>query len=280
MAEEDLYGEERSSSGLLIFLAGIALLVALGALAWCYFLENRLDSAEIKLDQAQQRSMHVEAQQAAVSRQLRATAEAFGAKVGITQQQIELRAQQILRQEELANNQLSRRMIQQEAETRKQVSSVSTAVSNVRTDVGGVRQDVATTQRELASTEQQLHAAIGDMGVQSGLIAKNAEQLNYLKQLGARRYFEFTLRKSQPPQIVSTIKLRLRKADVKHSRYTIEIFSDDKRFEKKNRDLDEPLQFYSGNPPTLFEIVVNRVGRNDISGYLSTPKSAPQPAVP
>jgi hypothetical protein len=160
------------------------------------------------------------------------------------------------------------------------VSDVSNAVSNVQSAVGGVKQDVANTKQQLASTQQQLHAVIGDMGVQSGLIATNSEQLNYLKHLGDRDYIEFTLHRKQPPLAVSIVKLQLRKADTKHSRYTLYVFSDDKRLEKKNRDLDEPLQFYTGNPPMLFEVVINRIGKNQVSGYLSEPKNMPKSFAP
>ncbi len=138
-----------------------------------------------------------------------------------------------------------------------------------------------TRRREIASYihRSPCHAAVGDLGVQSGLVAKNSEQLAYLKHLGDRNCFEFTLRKGQPPLAISTIKLQLRKAGAKHSRYTLDVFSDDKRLRKKNRDPDEPLQFYSGKQPTLFEIVVNEIGKNQVSGYLSTPKTAPGPIV-
>ena len=280
MADDYVYGEERSSSGLLILLAGVAFLLALGALAWIYSLQNRLTRAEAKLGQVQEQGIQQATREAETRRELRATTDAFGAKVGITQRQIESRAEEILRQQQAATTLLAARITQQEAVTRKQVSNVSSAVSSVRSDVGGVKKDVASTQRELASTEQQLHAAIGDLGVQSGLIAKNGEELEYLKRLGDRNYFEFTLRKGHPPVAVSGIKLQLRKADAKHARYTLEIFSDDKRVEKKNRDVDEPLQFYSGNPPMLFEVVVNNVQKNQVSGYLSTPKRALSPSGP
>jgi len=273
MTEEDFYEEERSSSGILILVAGAAFILALGALAWIYFLQGRLEAAESKLHEAQEQNLQEAAQQAEMRRQLLATTEAFGAKVGITQREIEARAAAILRQQQNANNRLAARMSQQEADTKKQVSGVNNAVSSVRTDV-------ASTRQELANTEQQLHAALGDMGVQSGLIAKNSSELEYLRHRGDRNYYAFTLRKGEPPIAISTIKLRLRKTSTKHSRYTLEIFSDDKRVEKKNRDLDEPLQFYSGKPPLLFEVVINEVGKNEVSGYLSTPKSAPQPVVP
>jgi hypothetical protein len=274
--DDDLFGEQRNSPGPLILIAGLSFLLAVGALAWSYFLQNRLDATEAKLNQTQEHIDHLSAQNAEVWRQMRATNDEFGAKLGITQQQIELRAQNILHQQQLSDARIAR----QEAATSQKVAAVSHAVSNVQTDVGGVKQDVVTTRQELATTQQQLHAVVGDMGVQSGLIATNTDQLNYLKHLGDRDYIEFTLRKGQPPSLVSIVKLQLRKADTKHSRYTLTIFSNDKRIEKKDRDLDEPLQFYTGKPPMLFEVVVNRIGKNQVSGYLSAPKNAPKSFIP
>jgi hypothetical protein len=274
--DDDLYGEQRHSPGLLILIAGLSFLLAIGALAWSYFLQNRLEQTEAKLSRTQEHIDHLSAQNAAVWRQMRATNDEFGAKLGITQQQIEVRAQNILHQQELADA----RMARQEAATQQKVTAVTHAVSNVQTDVGGVKKDVASTQKELASTEQQLHAAVGDLGVQSGLIATNTEQLNYLKHLGDRDYFQFTLHRGEAPSSISIVKLQLKKTDTKHSRYTLLIFSDDKRIEKKNRDLDEPLQFYTGKSPMLFEVVVNRINKDEVSGYLSAPKNAPKPFVP
>jgi hypothetical protein len=274
--DEDLFGEQRNSPGLLILIAGLSFLLAIGALAWSYFLQSRLDATEAKLTHAQEHIEHLSAQNAEIWRQMRATNDEFGAKLGITQQQIELRAQDILHQQQVADA----RMAKQQAATQRKVTDVSHAVSNVQTDVGGVKKDVASTQKELANTEQQLHAAVGDLGVQSGLIATNSKELDYLKHLGDRDYFQFTLHKGQAASAISIVKLQLKKADVKHSRYTLEIYSDDKKIEKKNRDLDEPLQFYTGKTPMLFEVVINQIGKNQVSGYLSAPKNAPKPFVP
>jgi hypothetical protein len=80
---------------------------------------------------------------------------------------------------------------------------------------------------------------------------------------------------------VGTIKVQLKKVDVKRSKFTLSVSSDDKNIEKKDKNLDEPIQFYSGKTPALFEIVVNNVAKNTVTGYLSTPKSAPAPiAIP
>ena len=77
---------------------------------------------------------------------------------------------------------------------------------------------------------------------------------------------------------MGTVSLQLKKADTKKSRFTLSVFADDKQYEKKDRNVNEPLQFYSGKDPGLFEIVVNTVNsKNQITGYLSTPKGAPAP---
>ena len=118
----------------------------------------------------------------------------------------------------------------------------------------------------------------GDLDGHSSLIARNHDELEVLKHKGDRNYYEFTLVKGAKKP-VGTVSLELRKSDSKKSRFTLLVYSDDKTYEKKDRNLNEPLQFYSGKDPALFEIVVNSVSaKNTISGYLTTPKSAPAPA--
>ncbi|HMF53063.1 MAG TPA: hypothetical protein VK593_01840, partial [Edaphobacter sp.] len=73
--------------------------------------------------------------------------------------------------------------------------------------------------------------------------------------------------------LLSTVKLQLKKADQKHSRYTLNVSADDRNIEKKEKSLDEPVQFYTGKDPVLYELVVNSIEKNKVSGYLSTPKS-------
>jgi len=117
----------------------------------------------------------------------------------------------------------------------------------------------------------------GDLDSHSSLIARNHDELEVLKHRGDRNYYEFTLTKGQKKP-VGTVSLELKKADQKKSKFTLAVYADDKQYDKKDRNVNEPLQFYSGKDPGLFEIVVNSVGsKNQISGYLSTPKSAPAP---
>lgn len=143
--------------------------------------------------------------------------------------------------------------------------------------MGGVKSDVASTQADLAQTKGQLTRVMGDAGVMSGLIATNHDELVQLEHKGDRNYYEFTLNKGAAAQNVGTIKIALKKVDPKRSKFTLNVSSDDKNIEKKDKNLDEPIQFYSGKTPALFEIVVNNVNKNQVTGYLSTPKSAPVP---
>jgi hypothetical protein len=114
----------------------------------------------------------------------------------------------------------------------------------------------------------------------SGLIATNHDELEILKHKGDRNYYEFTLQKGGKPTLLSTVKLQAKKVDDKHSKYTMLVSADDRNIEKKDKSLDEPVQFYTGKDPVLYEVVVNNISKNSISGYLSTPKGVPASSTP
>jgi hypothetical protein len=129
----------------------------------------------------------------------------------------------------------------------------------------------------LATTITQLASVRGDLSSTNSVIARNHDELVTLEHKGDRNYYEFTLAKGQKKP-VGTVSLDLRKTDPKRSRFTLEVYADDKVYEKKDRNVNEPLQFYSGKDPALYEIVVNSIStKNSISGYLSSPKGAPVP---
>jgi hypothetical protein len=274
MSEEG-YVAERSASGAFVAVVAIALLAALGALVWCYGLQNHLGVTEQKLAAADQKNADLVAKLDATNARLKATSETLGQSVGMTQRQIELRTQSILAQQKVEAAKLE----QAQAATVKQIGAVSSDVASVKTDVGGVKTDVAATKSDLETTKSQLQRVVGDAGVMSGLIATNHSELEVLKHKGDRNYFEFTLQKGAKPVLLSTIKLQLKKVDEKRSKYTLNVSADDRNIEKKDRNLDEPVQFYTGKDPVLYEIVVNVVEKNKVSGYLATPKGAAQPAV-
>ncbi|MBZ5676472.1 MAG: hypothetical protein LAP61_19725 [Acidobacteriia bacterium] len=152
------------------------------------------------------------------------------------------------------------------------VSAVSSDVGNVKTDVTTVKTDLASTQSNLDKATADLKRMNGDMGVMSGLIATNGKDLAALRELGERNYFEFDINKKQADQRIGNVTLRLKNADPKRNRFTVEVLADDKRVEKKDRTINEPVQVYVGGNRQPYEIVVNQVKKDDIVGYLSTPK--------
>lgn len=263
----------RSVSGALIGVIAGALLLAVGGLVWTYVLSTHLTRQETALAQANEQNAKLAANLRETDARLKVTTDQLGQSLGLTQKQLEARAQEILVREQAD----SRRLESAQKATAQQVSQVSSAVSDVKTDVGGVKTDVAKTQSDLATAVTQLQSMKGDMGMQSGLIARNHDELELLKHKGDRNYYEFTLTKGDRKP-VSTVSLELKKSDPKKSRFTLEVYADDRKYEKKDRNVNEPLQFYTGKDPMLYEIVVNSISaKNQISGYISTPKGAPVP---
>lgn len=260
-------------SGALLAVIALALLAGIGGLIWNYILGGRIAHQETALAEANQQNAKLAAELRETDARLKVATEELGRSVGMTQKEVDARAQDIMRREAAEN----KRLEDAQKQTAQQVSAVSTDLSTVKTDVGGVRTDLGKTQTDVAGALNQLQSMRGDVDSHSSLIARNHDELEILKHKGDRNYYEFTLSKGQKKP-VGTVSLDLKKADPKKSRFTLVILADDKQYEKKDRNVNEPLQFYSGKDPALFEIVVNNVtSKNTISGYLSTPKNAPAP---
>ena len=158
------------------------------------------------------------------------------------------------------------------SEVKTAANTANAKIADVSTDVGGVKTQVSATQAELQKTISMLKTTQGDLGVQSGLIATNAQELQALKRLGERNYFEFKIGKSKDRQRVGDITVLLKKTDPKKNKYTIEVMADDKLTEKKDKNVNEPVQFYTSKARQPYEMVVNQVQKDLIVGYLATPK--------
>jgi hypothetical protein len=260
----------------LIALAAVALIAALASLIWSFGLQNHLTDAEAKLAAANQQNTLLASKIDDTNQRMAAQGTALAQSVGLTQKQLNDKSDELVAAQRSVSAQTAK-LQRQEAATAQQVGAVQSDVSSVKTDVGGVKTDVASTQADLAATKGQLTRVMGDAGVMSGLIATNHDELEELKHKGDRTYYEFTIAKGQAPQNVGTIKLQLKKVDIKRSKFTLNVSSDDKNIEKKDKNLDEPVQFYSGKQPLLFELVVNNITKAAVTGYLSTPKNAPPP---
>jgi ABC-type Na+ efflux pump permease subunit len=268
MEETPEVPEQRSYSGIFVGVLAVAVLCALAGLVWSYKLAGRLTSAEAQVASAQQQNKQLAAALDQTNARLKVTTETLGQSLGMTQKQLEEKAQDLLARQQADAQRLER--------TQKQLNSVSTDVSGVKTDVGGVKTDLTATKSQLQTDEASMQAMKGDMGLQSGLIATNGKELDILKHMGDRNYYEFTLDKNQK-KAVATVALELKKTDPKHNKFTLVVYSDDKEIQKKDRNVDEPIQFYTGKDHLLYELVVNNIDRNQIKGYIATPKGAPVP---
>jgi chromosome segregation ATPase len=278
MRDEMVEGAPRTHSGSLLAAIAVAMLLGLGGILWSYSLSGKLAVQQQALTDAAAQNTKLSAELQDTDARLNVGTDELKASLGLTQKQLDARsaALQVL---EARGERTTARLATAQQQTEGQVAEVSTAVTDVQTDVGGVKTNVAKTQSDLVDTNNQLTSMKGDLNGHSTLIARNGEELEILKHKGDRNYYQFTLVRGEKTQ-VGTVSLELKRADSKKCKYTLAVYSDDKQYEKKDKSLNEPLQFLSGKEPKLFEIVVNNVSaKNTVTGYLSSPKGAPEPMV-
>jgi hypothetical protein len=199
---------------------------------------------------------------------MRAATSALAEKIGMTETHLRQRTAELRREQKAYEARLRE-------EQNQQIEGVK---REHREQIEGVRTDVAATRTDLEATKQKLERTIGDLGVQSGLIAHTREDLEQLKRRGDRNYYEFTLAKSKRPTRVATVSMQLKRVNPKRGKFTLDLTADDYTIEKRDRTLFEPMQFYSGRDRQLFEVVVFSADKNKITGYLSTPKSVASPS--
>ena len=199
-------------------------------------------------------------------------------RVGLTQSELaqaKSRAESIRKEQQTSDEKLTEQLGQVQKESEEKIGAVAT-------EVGGAKKDIETTKNDLEATKGKLDRSLGDMNVMSGLIARNRDDLEDLKRRGDRNYYEFTLQRSKMPQRVGPVQVSLNKTDPKKAKYTVTVIADDKTIEKKDKTSGEPVQFYVKGSSRMapYEIVVFDVGKNQITGYLATPKEAGAAAPP
>jgi hypothetical protein len=138
-------------------------------------------------------------------------------------------------------------------------------------DVDKLNGDVSGVKTDLDATKNNLQMARSEMGT---LIARNHDEIDQLRRMGQRDYFEFTVARKGGSQKVGSIQVELKDTNTKKNQYTINVLADDKSFEKKNRSVNEPIFFYTGGTRAALELVVNKVSKTTASGYLSIPKAS------
>jgi chromosome segregation ATPase len=268
-----------------VLFALVVVLLAATAYLFQQINQTRAEIAQIH-DSLLEEISRIHETNAVTSQTSRRTVESLKAELDSARAQASQLAGQARLEAEKHAEELASRLEQQQQQQAQRVAAVSNEVSTVKeatnavnsrvsevnADVGTVKTDVANTRAELEKTIATLKAAQGDLGVQSGLIATNAKELSALRALGERNYTEFKLGKSKAPQRVGDIAVLLKKTDPKKNKYTIDVIADDKRVEKKDRGVNEPVQFIVSRARQPYELIVNEVRKDLIIGYLAAPK--------
>ncbi len=247
-------------------LAGISLL-ALGigwsAASQARGLEQAMQaSVKQNLDQLNQRL----AKSDEINQQLQSDLRVVTDKLQLTQEQLVAARKQT----KVASVSYGKKLTGVETSLRSEIATKANAedVKNLSGDVTGVKND-------LDATKNSIQMARSELGT---LIARNHEEIDQLRRMGQRDYFEFTLARKGGAQKIGGIQVELRDTNVKRNKFTVFVIADDKTFEKKDRSVNEPIFFYTGGSRTALELVINKVSKSSASGYLSAPKAAGQQA--
>jgi len=250
-----------------ILIAALAVVVFVG-----YSAQSRL-SQDLSKEQEQNKILSAQLDQANTRiADLKSQVEVTTQRMGLTQSEIakaKSRAEDIRKEQQASDQALT-----------TQIKESNEKIGAVATEVGGAKKDIETTKNDLEATKGKLERSMGDMNVMSGLIAHNRDDLDELRRRGDRNYYEFTLQKSKFPQRVGPVQVSLIRTDPKKSKYTVNVIADDKTIEKKDKTSGEPVQFYVKGSSKMapYEFVVFDVGKNQITGYLATPKEGGAPA--
>ena len=256
-----------------LVIAALAVVVYFG-----YSTQARL-SQDLGRQQEQNRNLSAQLDQAnSRIADLKSQVEITTQRMGLTQAELakaKSRAEDIRKEQQASDQELT-----------SQIKASQEQIGAVATEVGGAKKDIEATKSDLEATKGKLERSMGDMNVMSGLIAHSRDDLEELRRRGDRNYYEFTLQKAKNSQRVGPVQMSLNRTDPKKSKYTITVIADDRTIEKKDKTSGEPVQFYVKGSARMapYEIVVFDVGKNQITGYLATPKDsggvAPAPAAP
>src|SRR5438552_9228674 len=185
-------------------------------------------------------------------------------KLKITQGQLKVAREETTKLNDATTQKLT--ALDSSVHTELATKATSDDVKTVDTKVGGVATD-------LASTKEDLKMARSEMGT---LIARNHDEIDQLRRLGERDYVEFTIAGKNKPQKVGNLTVELKGVNEKRGQYSVAMTAEDRRLEKKNRPMNEPVFFYLSGTKIPEELVINKIGKDTISGYVSIPKANSQ----
>jgi chromosome segregation ATPase len=250
-------------------------LIAVGGLAFGYNASSKLDTtqqsvgAQLKTEQqaVQQDVSSLKdrlAQDEKANNDLQGDIKVVTDKLKITQGQLRKAREEAAKLDKVSDD-TTQKLTALDTSVHTELATKATTddVKSVDTKVVGVRTD-------LDSTREDLKMARSEMGT---LIARNHDEIDQLRRLGERDYVEFTIAGKNKPQKVGNVTVELKGVNEKKNQYSVAMTVEDKRFDKKNRALNEPIFFYTAGTKIPEEIVINKVSKDTISGYVSVPKA-------
>ncbi len=275
-----------SSNGKIAVICGVV--VALGLIGSNVYLYSQLDKVKLQSEKTQEKILNeltnIRESSSVTSQTSRKNLDKLRDELETARRQATMAVGQVKVDANKHAEQLASKLASEQAkqsqlvkteitEVRQSATAANTKIGEVSADVGTVKTEFASTKAELDKTIAGLKRVVGDVEGQGSLIATNGKELQALKALGERNFFEFTIAKAKQPNKVGDITIQLKKTDPKKNKYTIEVVADDKLVEKKDKNTNEPVQFYVlSKARQPWEIVVNKVEKDKITGYLSTPK--------
>src|SRR5947208_1840568 len=275
MAED--YTVEKSSPAWQLPAILVLGLIAIGGLAFGWNASNKLDSTkqdvatqlkttQTAIDQDMSSLKDRLAQTEKTNTDLQGDLKVVTGKLKITQGQLKKARQEASKLNDATTEKLT--ALDTSVHSELATKATSDDVKTVDTKVVGVKTD-------LDATREDLKMARSEMGT---LIARNHDEIDQLRRLGERDYVEFTIVGRNKPQKVGNVTVELKGVNEKRNQFSAAVTIEDKQFEKKNRAMNEPIFFYLSGTHIPEEIVINKVGRNTVSGYLSIPKANSQTA--
>ncbi len=274
-------GEGQTPLVAIVLLGGIALLAGLNVYTFLQLDEFRTEVGE----QFATHEVRLSALDGNIQRTTEVASE-LGSQVGEVASRVQTNQEQIVAKTRAVESKvldrtetLEQEILSTREASEAKISEVGGRLEATKSEIGELGGEVETVKEEVAETKSLLDETVaaltsvkGDLGVQSGLIATNGDELAALKALGERNYYEFNLRRSNKPQRVGPVSIKLTGTDRKRNRYSIELWADDKRIVKRRKTLLEPVQFYVEGARIPYELVVNKIDSGLIEGYLATPK--------
>ncbi len=250
-------------------------LVALGGLGFGYNASSKLEATQQSVDaklKTQDAAVQQDlsslkdriAQDEKANQDLQGDLKVVTGKLKITQSQLKKAREEAAQLNDATTQKLT--ALDTSVHTELATKATSDDVKMVDTKVGGVRTD-------LDATREDLKMARSEMGT---LIARNHDEIDQLRRMGERDYVEFTITGKNKPRKVGNVTVELKGVNQKKNQFSVAMTVEDKRFDKKNRALNEPIFFYTSGTKLPEELVINKVAKDTVSGYISIPKANSQ----